>query len=260
MLKDLVVFLRQHLTEQEKILPVRLDWAPRIRKKVAFWDPAVKQVDFLDAGEPCLRHKVRNLSSLIAYLNASQKPDSGRRIVWFGEKKIVADMDECDGCDVLEMELRYTQTWIALETLARVPSVTQQEAIRLLKQRFSGHGTALQALTACQSLRLKKTEDFDSDQSHDMSRVGKSIAKEAVGANSLPEYVTVECSVFDDGSMKSFVKIWLSIDFENNKLLFEPDMESMEKAKKDARAEYLSSMSDELKNASVYEGEYCVTG
>jgi hypothetical protein len=257
MLKDLFEALREHLTKQETVLPVELKWAPRMGRSVAFWNPKAKEVDFLDGEPPMRRHKVRTIESLISYINADQEPVGKRRVVWFGEKRIVADLDEVFGNDVLEMELAYSPTWTALENLVRSPSVTQLDAIKLLRQRFAGHGDALQALTAARSLRLKKTEDFDSEQSHDMSRIGKSVAKEAVGASQLPESITVDATVFADGSEVSSIKVWTSINFERNTIDFEPDQLAMDNAKKAARAEYLSVMRKGMK-ALVYEGEYCV--
>jgi hypothetical protein len=257
MLEELFTALKTHLTDQAKLVPTRLKWNLGDRH-VRYWDPIAKEVIAEPIERDGNRHVIKSLESLIEYVNSTKRGD-GRRIVWVGESSITCEMDEGDGLDIVTMPLVYSPLWLLLDKLRNNPVVSQADAIRYMRQHFSDASGALAALTAVRSLRLQRTEGFESEQTHDTSRIGKSVVQEAAGASQLPESITVSVPVFHSDHLHTFsVRVWLSIDFEGRKLLFDPDEIQFEKARTDSRLALVERLVNDMPEAAIYEGEYRV--
>lgn len=257
MLAELLNTLKRHFTDQAVLVPTRMQWkiGPR---RFLYWDPEQRAVIEQAVERPGYRHELRSLMSLIDYAKETQK-GSGRRILWVGETTITCEMSEGDELDIVHLNLAYSPLWLLILQLHKSPSVSQPEAIRLMRQYFANASGALNALTAIRSLRLQRTEDFESDQKHDASRIGKSIVQQATGAGELPEYIELPVNVFRDVESDFVVRIWLSIDFDNRKILFDPDDSMIEEARISARSALIVELVERTEErVAIYEGEYRV--
>lgn len=261
MLKEFFDRLVSFCTDQAKVVPSQLTWAPDSRT-VLYWDPAQKKVVTMARNVPWNRHKFLGVEDVIAYLRKLSTAVGCNPIAWVGAECIVIEANESDHTDILSMPLRFSPLWSLLKELAQKPSVPQERAIRIVRQDLSEWDIGSAALTAVRNLKIARSGEEVSEQSHVSHRLGKSVMQDAAGASQLPEYLDIQATVWTaTNSTPLTVRVWLSIDFSQpGNIRFEPDLTAMEFAVSHQREELTSFLRVALADCDVqvYQGEYGV--
>lgn len=265
MIKEFFESVRTFCTDQSAVVPKLLADFRSDHRTLWYWNPQDKTVNSLEVSPPDKRHKLLTTMDVVAYVNrliVTADVTHVSPVIWVGNGKITIETTEGEHRDLLSMEFKKSPLFTLLERLHAKPSVSQQDAIRLLRQQFAAFDSGAKALTAARSLRITKLDAIESDQSHLANRIGKSIQQDAAGAGELPEYLDVSVAVFlGSNTPKATIRVWLSIDFSNPGCLrFEPDETALEAAILDERAAIAEELQSGIDNAlvAIYEGEYCV--
>jgi hypothetical protein len=259
MLKEFFDRLVQFATDQAKVVPSQLGWAPDSRT-VLYWDPQQKKVVTMAQQPPWDRHKLLCVSDVTEYIKAL--PASNMPVLWIGERVITVEPNESDHTDLVTMPMRYSPLWKLLIELLEMKSVPQERAIRIIRQDFAPWDLGSAALTAVRNLKIARSGEDVSEQSHVAHRLSKSVMQDAAGASQLPEYLDIEANVWSGiGGMQSTIRVWLSIDFAKpGNIRFEPDATAMEAAVLSQRDGLATYFADSLyaTKAKIYQGEYVV--
>lgn len=261
MIEKTFAWLRDHFTDQSKISPHVVESLAPAKRSKYIWNPVSKELTRIDRDRPDNAHVLYGVDSLIQYINNLQS--DARTNVWVGSDQITVEVIEDSPKDVLTMPFKFHPTFAKLRELAAKPSIPQSEAIKLLRQQFSDFDIGSKAITAVRNLKITKQDEFNTDQSHTASRLGKSLVQTAMGAETLPESLTIKTPVFlKTGNVQiRSIRVWLSIDFERSgNVKFEPDEAEMEDATILEKIELIGIISDGVQqhNLAVYDGEYKV--
>lgn len=258
MLKEFFQSVTDFCTSQKAFAPVVLP-VSRSKRVTMYWDPAEGEVKEVAHDRPDNRHELLSVESVVEYVQRSA--GGGMTNVWVGDNSIVVECRENSPGDVLTMKLVFSPLFSLLQRLHKSPKVSQAEAIKLLRQQLAEFDPTHSALAAARSLKLTTGEEFDSDKSHVVDRLGKSIMKRASGAAELPEFIDVKTPVYlKGGQMGYVVRVWLSVDFDSpGHFRFEPDESHLENAIIAERLELVQLFRANLSvNVNVYEGRYNV--
>lgn len=258
MLKEIFDTVKQFFDAHREETPTRLEFLDQKRVR-CFWNPETRKVESVDCLRPDAKHKLLTIASLIDYVEGRNHSTN----VWVGRKVITVELIENEPGDILTLDLSTTSLFQKLEALVTRPSITQGDAIRLLRQQFSESDPGARALTAARSMKLSRSTETESEQTHVTDRIGKSIRQVASGAGELPEYLDVPVTVYEASQTdtRSFVRVWLSVDFKNEGcFLFEPDADQMELAIKTEREAMIAQLRTlPAEYVSIYEGVYYVS-
>lgn len=263
MLEKSLTWLRDYFTDQAKVTPQVLESFKPGKRKRLLWDPSAKKLTTLEMDRPDNTHVLHGVDSLIAYVNNLKS--EARTNIWVGVERVTVEVVENDPKDVLTMPFRFHPTFETLRELVIHASLPQQEAIKLLRQRFAEFDPGATALTAIRNLKISTQDDFTTEQGHTAARLGKSLVQEAVGAGNLPESIEIRTPVFiKTGTVDvRTIRVWLSIDFANRGYVkFEPDEAQMEDAIIREKMELIGIIVDGTQGrpVAVYDGEYGVQG
>lgn len=262
MLKDLFVSLKEHLTDQAKVLPVPIEGLSPSKRKKLVWNPESKKLETIERDRPDNKHVFGGVDSVVGYIN-NQK-EKHRTNVWVGAESVTIEVKENDPKDILKMPLKYHPFFAKLKSFGTKASIPQAEAIKLLRQQFSSFDPKSAALTAVRNLKISTNDNFESDQSHVAARLGKSVVQAAAGAGDLPEFLDIKTLVYLKGGSVAtkLIRVWLSIDFSNRgHIVFEPDQAQMEEAALVERLEIMAAIEEGIKDreVAIYDGEYSVS-
>lgn len=261
MLRDFFSAIKEHFTDQARVVPVVLEGLSPGKRKKLYWDPGIKKVVEAVSDRPDNAHKLLSVESVIAYVHAINPVN--RINIWINPGAITVECEENDPKDIVSMPLVFSPLFQLLSKLRVVPSIPQTTAIKMLRQQLAAFDVGAKALTSARNLKISTGDDFESDQSHIANRVGKSIMQQASGAGELPEFIDVVTQVYLKGGSTGYkVRVWMSVDFaKKGNLLLEPDEAQMEEAMLLELAEIFGELAEALKKepVSIYEGEYCVS-
>jgi hypothetical protein len=256
MLMDFFKTFVAHCTDQSKVVPSRLPFSGSERE-ILYWNPDAKEVCAIAVERKDKAHRFLSLESLILFINTTEHEN--RAIIWVGDDAITLELNEHSEADLLTYGLRFTELFRQIKALVDNPRRAQAEAVKLFRQWFAEFDPGAQALTAVRSLKLSRSSESESTIAHDMSRIGKSLIQSAAGGEALPEFIEIQTPVFDhDDADPESIKLWISIDFERNALLIEPDAQQYAAALIQARralVEHLTSVVD-ADTVLVVEGNY----
>jgi hypothetical protein len=258
MLKEIFEAARDFFEQHREQTPTRIEFLDEKRTRF-YWNPETKRVESKVCSRPDAKHKLLTIASVIDYVEGRNHSTT----IWVGKKAITVELIENEPGDILTLDLSTTTLFQRLESLVVRPSITQADAIRLLRQQLSPSDPGSRALTAARSMKLSRSTETESEQTHVTDRIGKSIRQVASGAGELPEYLDVPVTVYEASQQQNLctVRVWLSVDFKNEGcFLFEPDADQMEqatKAEREAMIEQLRMLPAEY--VSIYEGVYCVS-
>jgi hypothetical protein len=259
MFSDLFKVLRDHFTDQSKLVPVELKLGHSKREKL-WYDMRTGEMELVHVERPDNAHVLQSLEAFCQYVFDHSAADSVS-IVWVGNNKATFEVIENDPKDFASIQFLYAPLFCKLQELAKVPSIPQAEAIRLLRQQFAPFDVGSKALTIARNLRIATSEEYESEQTNITARIGKSVMASAAGATDLPEFLTVTTPVYLTRPDVVFpVRVWLSVDTsKKGNLVFEPDGTELNQAIESSRQETQQFMRAKFGEfVRVYEGEYRV--
>lgn len=263
MIKEALEFLTDRLTDNSKIIPVRLKEIETDPRDRAYWDPKASAVVNVTMDRQPVRHKLQSIESVIEYISNLEGVE--RTNVWVSDSDVTIEPNENQQTDLIVMQHRFAPIWQLLVDLRRQSSTPQYEAIRIIRQRFADFDPGSQALNAVRHLKLASSSESELNPTN--ARMGKSITAEASGAGSLPEFLNVEVPIYSTtGSQQLYkIRVWLAIDFENhNHIIFDPDSGDMDAAlalERTAIGDVIKrGVSDgATQEVAVYYGSYATT-
>jgi hypothetical protein len=261
MIKDALAWLKEHLTDQAKVVPTIIEGVSPSSRKKYVWDPAELKMVLLERDPPELRHVLHSVHSLIAWIN--NQSHSARTHVWVGEAAITVECIEGEPQDILTLPMKHNPLFALLKRMGESCSYPQHEAVKLLRQQFSPFDTAGKTLTAIRNLKISTTDNFEAETSNVTAKLGRSVVQQAAGAGDLPEYIDVKTTVYHASQAEvQTIRVWTSLDFvKRGNIIFEPDTAKMEEAALNERLEIIEQIItgvDTERDCKVYEGEYKV--
>lgn len=261
MLAELFKAIVAHCTDQTKVAPVVIPCASS-KREIAVYNPATKEIDIVQRERANARHELLTIEALITFV---QSQSFKRTYVWVGNDRVTVELNQHSEADILTHNLKPTPLFEQLQALAEYSGLTQAEAVKLLRVWLRQFDTGAAALAAVRSLKLTRGESIESDLSHDTARIGKSILQSAAGGAKLPEFIDVKTAVFETNNDENAVniRVWVSIDFESARIVFEPDAQDMQNAIDNARFWLVEELRGEFKDSegcgvTVLEGVYRV--
>jgi hypothetical protein len=258
-LKEAINWLREHFTDQAKVVPVVIEGISPSKRKKLVWHPEKKDLIELERERPDNAHKLRSIEAVIQYV----LKHPAKTNVWVGPDKITVECVENNPKDFAFHPFVFNPLFKVLQELNNRPSLPQAQGIKLLRQQLSPFDPGAKALTVARNLKIATVEDYESEQSNITARLGKSVMASASGATDLPEYLNVTTQVYLKGGATGYpIRVWMSVDLASKgNLLFEPDKAQLEEAMLLERTEIVGILTDALKgtDVAIYEGEYCVS-
>lgn len=259
MLAELFKAIVAHCTDQSKIAPVVIPCASS-KREIAVYNPATKEINIVHRERANARHELLTIEALITFV---QSQSFKKPYVWVGNDRVTVELNQHSEADILTHNLKPKPLFEQLQALAEDSALTQAEAIKLLRVWLRHFDTGAAALAAVRSLKLTRGETLESDLSHDTARIGKSILQSAAGGAKLPEFIDVQTSVFETKNNSEnavTIRVWISIDFESARIVFEPDAQHMQNAIDHARFRLVEELRGEFDESAVtvLEGVYRV--
>lgn len=257
MLAEFFKTLVAYFTDQTKVGPVVIPVAES-KRHIAYYNPATKEIKTVVRDRANARHELLTIEALVAFVQGAANV---RSFIWVGNEKITVELDQHSEADILTHKLRLAPLFEQLQRLANNPSLTQAEAVQLLRVWLREFDNGAAALAAVRSLKLTRGETVEADLHHDTARIGKSILQSAAGGAKLPEFIDVPTLVFQTNEATAqCIRVWLQIEFETSRLVFLPDAQDMQKAIDNARIELIEELKGEFDDSrvTVLEGVYRV--
>lgn len=259
MIKEALAWLKEHLTDQAKVLPKRLDDVFVSSRSTYVWDPAAQKMELIERAPPELRHVLHSVHSLIAWINNQSHTE--RTHVWVGEASITVECMEGRVEGILTLPMKHNPLYALLKRMGESCSYPQHEAVKLLRQQFSPFDTAGKTLTAIRNLKIATTDSYEAETSNVTAKLGRSVVQQAAGAGDLPEYIDVKTTVYHASQAEvQTIRVWTSLDFvKRGNIIFEPDTAKMEEAALNERLAIIEQIIegvDTERDCKVYEGEY----
>lgn len=161
--------------------------------RVAYVDQAGR-LDKIDVTPPLRDHKVDTVADLITAANRFS--DDTKGTVWISEAAAVLVTDDADRRERVTLPLKFSNAFDKLTALERNPKLEQDALIRLLRVDLIGAVNRADLLTAVRKIKFRRATSGESNLQHGNESLGKQIENEITGAGTIPESVTVECSVY----------------------------------------------------------------
>lgn len=255
MLAELFKAVVAHCTDQTKVVPVVIPCASS-KREIAVYNPATKEIETVHRERANARHELLTIEALITFVHSQSFK---KTYVWVGNDRVTVELNQHSEADILTHNLKPTPLFEQLQALAEDSALTQAEAIKVLRVWLREFDNGAAALTAVRSLKLTRGESIESDLTHDTARIGKSILQSAAGGAKLPEFIDVQTPVFQTNSADAVsIRVWVSIDFESARIVFEPDAQDMQRAIDAARLGLVEELRGEFDESAVtvLEGVY----
>lgn len=257
MLAELFKSIVAHCTDQTKVVPVVIPCASS-KREIAVYNPATKEIETVHRERANARHELLTIEALITFVHSQSFK---KTYVWVGNDRVTVELNQHSEADILTHNLKPTPLFEQLQALAEDSALTQAEAIKVLRVWLREFDNGAAALAAVRSLKLTRGESIESDLTHDTARIGKSILQSAAGGAKLPEFIDVQTPVFQTNSADAVsIRVWVSIDFESARIVFEPDAQDMQRAIDAARLGLVEELRGEFDESAVtvLEGVYRV--
>ena len=261
MIKEALAWLKEHLTDQAKVVPTIIEGVSPGPRKKWVWDPAEHKMVLLERDPPELRHVLQSIHSVIQWINNQDHKE--RTNVWVSESAITVECMEDQPYDILTLPMKHNPLFALLKRMGESYSFPQHEAVKLLRQQFAPFDTAGKTLTAVRNLKISTTDNFEAESSNVTAKLGRSVVQQAAGAGELPEYIDVKTTVYHASQAEvQTIRVWTSLDFvKRGNIIFEPDTAKMEEAALIERLAIIHQIIDGVdgeRDCKVYEGEYKV--
>jgi hypothetical protein len=262
MIKEALGWMREHFTDQARVIPTIIEGISPSKRKKYVWDPAKEELVLMERDRPDNNHVLTSVSSLIAWIN--NQSDEHRTNVWVGDTCVTVECIENDPKDILTLPLRFHPLYTLLKQMGESWSATQQMSIKLLRQQFAPFDPAGKTLNAIRNLKISTTDNYEAEASNVTAKLGRSVVQQAAGAGELPEYLDIKTPVYYVGDCDPQpIRVWTSIDFvKRGNIVFEPDTAAMEEAclrERIAIVAQITEGTESDRECHVYEGEYKVS-
>lgn len=203
---------------------------------------------------PDLRnHTVESVADL-ASAAKRWKPDPA---IWIDGKQIVLIPDDQDRRDRVTLPLKQSAVFSCVKKLAEQPKMDQQQLIRLLRHELRNAVNIATILTAVRKIKFRSLTQGHADIQHGNESLGRQIESEVVGADAIPEGLTVPTNVFSNpGEIDLVFPVTLSleIDVSAQKFLLKPMPDEIERVEDQALADIRERIEDGLPGVPVFFG------
>jgi hypothetical protein len=261
MIKEALGWMREHFTDQARVVPTVIEGLSPSKRKKYLWHPAKEDLILMEKERPDNNHVFHSVSSLIKWINSQS--EIHRTNVWVGENSITVECVEDDPKDILSLPLKHHPLYALLKRMGESWSSPQHEAIKLLRQQFAQFDAG-KTLNAIRNLKISTTDNYEAEASNVTAKLGRSVVQQAAGAGELPEYLDIKTPVYYVGDCDPQpIRVWTSIDFvKRGNIVFEPDTAAMEEAclrERIAIVAQITEGTESDRECHVYEGEYKVS-
>jgi hypothetical protein len=262
MIKEALAWLKDHFTDQSKVVPSIVEGVSPGSRKKWLWHPEKKDLVLMERDLPELRHVIHSVHSLVQWINNQDHKE--RTHVWVGESAITVECIEDQPYNILTLPMKHNPLFALLKRMGESCSYPQHEAVKLLRQQFAQFDTAGKTLTAVRNLKISTTDNYEAETSNVTAKLGRSVVQQAAGAGDLPEYIDVKTTVYHASQAEvQTIRVWTSLDFvKRGNIIFEPDTAVMEEAALNERLAIIAQIIegvDTERDCKVYEGEYRVS-
>ena len=234
-MKELFETLKAFVTDQAKVQPAEVAF---LRSNGGRYYALNGDVQFVETPPPYWRHRLDTLDAVAAFCQNHAGEVSQ---IWVGERCVHVELEAGSVERMGVMEFKKTQEARELAALIGGRSVSQSAALRLFRVVFAGSEHAAPMVDAIKAIRVTATVDSDEAA----NRMGKSIAREAVGSR-FPEHVDLALPVFDGVEYAATVRVFVGPNLEKpGEVLLEA-----------SEIEYNAALRGALDFAASYVGEY----
>lgn len=200
------------------------------------------------------KHTVRTLDDMILITERAESVWGGKPVLWHDRASVVLIVDDGERRDLVTMPLQISETYATVEGLAR-RTFSQKEFVQLLRVSLRGCVLDGNLLPAVRALKFQTNSSGSSQIKHGQESMGREIESQIVGADAIPEEVTLQTRVYNNPDVQYMAKVTcaLDIDLESQKFTLRPMPDQLEEAVQGAQNEVRTRL-EELKDVQSFYG------
>lgn len=204
---------------------------------------------------PRRHHKIRSLNDLTAALVdpvIAAAPE-----VYFSPKSITAVLDRNTRRDTITLEVEYSERWAEIERLAKGVALSSKEAVHYLRHQMHGEEVA-EVLSGVRRIQFDRSSTGKRTVEHGRESLGRSVEEQVQNADKIPEYFVLHAFPARNQGLRGIevsVRIAVTIDFDNEKIVFRALADEVENARHIFAQEMGELLRKSLPIVPVFNGE-----
>ncbi|MGD0040327.1 MAG: hypothetical protein ABSE84_07930 [Isosphaeraceae bacterium] len=159
---------------------------------------------------PCRQHAVETVEALASYARKLTTPAAA--VVWHDGQEITLVLDDADRRDFVKLSLKPAPQFQAAQGLSAMAApISQEELIALLRHKL---GAPKDLVSVFRSVDFQRTDGAQANLQHGKNTLGKQVNAQLVGADRVPEEITLTIPVFTNCGLNTPYPLKLNVDVD----------------------------------------------